>query len=156
METIIEYLKSINKQISTMESCSGGYLASCITNISGSSLVFKFGAVTYSNDFKIKMGVDEELIKKYGVYSIECAKAMSKAISLYTRSSYGVGITGTIKDKDPFNESIDNHTIYLSIYDRENDKYYTKKINTINDTRIANKELIKNEFISLFKDNIIK
>ena len=64
MKEIIEYLNKNHKYISTMESCTGGYLASSITNVSGSSLVFKFSAVTYSNEFKIKMGVDKEVINK--------------------------------------------------------------------------------------------
>ena len=68
MKEVIEYLKNSDFTISTMESCTGGYIASSITNISGSSLVFKFGAVTYSNEYKIKMGVDEGIINKYSVY----------------------------------------------------------------------------------------
>ena len=50
MKKIIEKLKKKNKTISTMESCTGGYLANIITNIEGVSDVFKFSAVTYSNE----------------------------------------------------------------------------------------------------------
>ena len=74
MKEIIDYLTKNNLTISTMESATGGYLASSITNIDGSSLVFKFGAVTYSNEFKIKMGVNKDIIEKYTVYSMETAK----------------------------------------------------------------------------------
>ena len=106
MENIVDELILSNKTISTMESCTGGFVASSITNISGSSKVFKFGAVTYSNEYKIRMGVNEDVINEYSVYSIETAKEMSKKISDFTNSDYGVGVTGTINEIDPNNNLI--------------------------------------------------
>lgn len=155
METIINYLNENQKTISTMESATGGFLASSITNISGSSLVFKFGAVTYSNEFKIKMGVTKEIIDEYSVYSLETARDMSLKISEFTNSDYGVGVTGKINSPDPNNDYGDDSTIYLSIYDKSNNKYYTKIILAKNQSREENKKLIVLEFIKLFK-SIIK
>ena len=57
-----------------MESCTGGGMANAITNIAGSSDVLKFSAVTYSNEFKIKMGVNKSTIDKFSVYSMEVAR----------------------------------------------------------------------------------
>ena len=54
MKEIVEKLIKLNKTISTMESCTGGYVANGITNIPGASSVFMFGAITYSNEYKIK------------------------------------------------------------------------------------------------------
>ena len=156
MEKIINYLNKEQKTISTMESASGGYLASSITNVSGSSLVFKFGAITYSNEFKIKMGVKEEIIDEYSVYSLETARDMSLKISEFTNSEYGVGVTGKINSNDPSNNFGDDRTIFLSIYDRVNNKYYTKVIIAKDASREENKKLIVLEFINLFKYNIIK
>ena len=51
--------------ISTMESCTGGGVCNEITNVPGASSVLLFSAITYSNSFKIKMGVDSEIIDKY-------------------------------------------------------------------------------------------
>ena len=68
MERVVKRLIELNKTISTMESCTGGAIASAITNIPDASHVIKFSAVTYSNEFKIKMGVSSELIDKYSVY----------------------------------------------------------------------------------------
>lgn len=96
MKEVIEKLKENNKTISTMESCTGGALVNAITDIEGASDVIKFSAVTYSNDFKIKMGVLKETINKYSVYSLEVAKEMSEQISIFTNSNYGVGITGKL------------------------------------------------------------
>ncbi len=155
MKEIIEYLAKMNKTISTMESATGGYIANSITNIDGSSLVFKFSAVTYSNEFKIKMGVDEKVIDKYSVYSIETSHEMSKRIVEFTNSNYGVGVTGKINRVDPFNNFGDDSTIFLSIYDKEKDIYLDSTIKAIKNTRWENKELVLEEFIRLFK-NIIK
>ena len=77
MKDIVLLLKKKNKTISTMESCTGGGVANAITNIEGASEVLKYSAVTYSNEFKIKMGVSSEVIDKYSVYSMETAMEMS-------------------------------------------------------------------------------
>lgn len=155
MKEIVAFLTKMNKTISTMESATGGYLASSITNVDGSSLVFKFGAVTYSNEFKIKMGVDKDVIDKYSVYSIETSHEMSKEITEFTNSDYGVGVTGKINRVDPFNNFGDDSTIFLSIYDKKKDIYLDSTIKAIKETRLENKELVLEEFIKLFK-SIIK
>ena len=142
MEKVVKRLIELGKTISTMESCTGGGVANAITNVEGSSDVFKFSAVTYSNEFKIKMGVSGEVIDKYSVYSMETANEMSKNISLFTDSNYGVGITGKINRIDKNNLYGENNIIYISIYDRDNDKYYNKKIKAIDDVRSKNKEMI--------------
>lgn len=154
MNELVEILKKANKTISTMESCSGGALANAITNVEGASEVFSFSAITYSNEFKIKMGVNKDIIEKYTVYSMETAKEMSKQITNFTNSNYGVGVTGKINRYDPANLTGDNQTVYLSLYDKDNNKYYTKTIKVLNQERVFNKELIKEEFVKLFKENI--
>ncbi len=154
MKEIVAFLTKINKTISTMESATGGFLASSITNIDGSSLVFKFGAVTYSNEFKIKMGVDKDVIDEYSVYSIETSHEMSKKITEFTNSDYGVGVTGKINRVDPFNNFGDDSTIFLSIYDKEKDIYLDSTIKATKETRVENKELVLEEFIKLFKSLI--
>lgn len=99
IENLVKILDKKQLTIATMESCTGGYLANLITNISGASDVFKFGAVTYHTDYKTKLGVSKDTIKKHSVYSIETAKEMAKAISEYANSSYGIGITGKLNNK---------------------------------------------------------
>lgn len=142
MKEVVEKLIKNNKTISTMESCTGGSVANAITNVEGSSEIIKFSAVTYSNEFKIKMGVDKEIIDKYTVYSMETANEMSKNISDFTNSNYGVGITGQINRTDPNNIVSDNDKIYISIYDRDNDKFYNEMITATIGTREENKKRI--------------
>lgn len=142
MKNIIEYLKTNNLTISTMESCTGGFIASSITNIEGSSDVFRYGAVTYSNEYKIKMGVDKSLIDKYSVYSLEVSKDMAYKISLYTNSNYGIGITGKINNIDKNNLNGNNDEVFISIYDKNNNKYFNKSIKVKYKSRLKNKEYI--------------
>lgn len=142
MEKVVKRLIELKKTISTMESCTGGGVANAITNVEGSSEILKFSAVTYSNEYKIKMGVSSEVIDKYSVYSMETANEMSKNISLFTNSNYGVGITGKINKIDKNNLYGEDNIIYISIYDRDNDKYYNKEIKAIDDVRSKNKEMI--------------
>ena len=63
MEELVNKLIDKNKTISTMESATGGAVVSAITNVDGSSRVLKFSAITYSNEYKIKMGVKKETIQ---------------------------------------------------------------------------------------------
>ena len=150
MERVIKKLINDNKTISTMESCTGGGIANAITNIINSSKVIKFSAVTYSNDFKIKMGVDENIINQYSVYSIEVANDMAKKICLFTNSNYGVGVTGKLKRIDENNLYGDDDLVYLSIYDAMNNQFYSEKIRLNYESREDNKKQIIDEFIRLF------
>lgn len=152
MKELVNKLIKLNKTISTMESCTGGFLANSITNIEGSSEVFKFGAVTYSNEYKIKMGVNSNIIDKYTVYSIETAIEMSKAISIYTNSNYGVGITGKLNKQDNNNPFGSNNIVYVSIYDKEKDHAYTMTIEDLLGNRIDMKKQIVDKILILLKN----
>lgn len=151
-KNIIEEFIKNNYTISFMESCTGGGVSNSLTNCERSSEIFKFGAVTYSNEYKIKMGVDPDIISKYSVYSAECADSMSKAISKYTNSTYGVGITGKLKREDINNKSGDNDIVYISVYNSKDDSYKTDTIKCIYDTREENKELVINKIIGLLEE----
>ena len=148
MKEVVNKLINKNQTISTMESCTGGYLASEITNQENSSKVLKFSAVTYSNEYKIKMGVDKKIIDTYTVYSVETARSMALAISNYTNSSYGIGITGKLNKQDNDNPYGDNNIVYIAILDKENNKYYDLKVIAKNQTRKDNKTLVINEIIN--------
>lgn len=152
---IVKLLIKNNKTISIMESCTGGGVANTITNIEGSSEVFKFGAVTYSNEYKIKMGVSKDIIDKYSVYSMETANEMSKNISLFTNSNYGIGITGKLNRIDKYNPYGKDNIVYISIYDSDNDKYYNSIVEATCIGRIENKELIINKIIMMMENILI-
>ena len=155
MKEIVELLIDKNKTISTMESCTGGAISNEITNIEGASDVIKFSAVTYSNEYKIKMGVKKEVIDKYSVYSIETADEMSLNISKYTNSNYGIGITGKLNRVDKNNPFGEDNIVFISIYDKDSDKYYNEIVEAIKGSRKENKELVIEKVKKMLK-NIIK
>ena len=150
MKEIIEKLTKLKKTISTMESCTGGSVANAITNIEGSSEVFSFGAVTYSNEYKIKMGIAKDTINKYTVYSKEVANEMSRVVQNYTSSDYAVGITGQMRRVDPNNITNEDNKVYISIYDKEGDKYYNKIVIMNKKTREENKKEVIKAVIEMF------
>ena len=149
MKRVVEKLKENNKTISLMESCTGGGLANAITNIEGASDVIKFSAVTYSNEYKIKMGVSKDVIDKYSVYSIQTANEMSYNISKFANSNLGVGITGKLNRVDKNNPFGEDNVVFISIYDKDNDKYYTSEVMATKGSRKENKELVINEIINM-------
>ena len=77
-EELGDELKRIGATISTVESCTGGGLASSMTDVSGSSQWFTSGLVTYSNFSKKHiLGVKEELISGLGAVSLEVVREMA-------------------------------------------------------------------------------
>lgn len=142
MDELVKKLIELKKTISTMESCTGGAVVNAITNIEGSSEIIKFSAVTYSNEYKIKMGVNKNIIDTYSVYSIETADEMSKNISLFTKSDYGIGITGKLNRNDPNNLFGDDNTVFISIYDKGRDIFEHKIIKVNLTSREENKKFI--------------
>ena len=149
MKDIIAILTENKETISTMESCTGGYIVNAITNIEGSSEVLKFSAVTYSNEYKIKLGVSKDLIDKYSVYSKEVANDMSKTISNYTNSDYGIGVTGKLNRIDPHNPYGKDNIVYVSIYSKKENKYYNGTVECTEESRDKNKELVLKTIIYL-------
>jgi len=130
---IVEKLKQLNKTVSTMESCTSGSLASAFTNVDGASEILQFSAITYSNEFKIKMGVPAKVIDEFGVYSIETAIEMAKNITKFSNSDFGIGVTGKLND---------DLTVYFCIYEKAKNLYYTDIIKVDKTTRIENKQMI--------------
>ena len=95
MKSLIKLFIKKKIKISVAESCTGGLLASTITSISGASKIFNLGLVTYSNQAKIKiLGVNKNIIKKYGAVSHECCYAMVKSLSKISKADINVSITG--------------------------------------------------------------
>ena len=151
---IIHILQERRETIATMESCTGGGVANAITNCEGASEILKFSAVTYSNEYKVKMGVPKDVIDKYTVYSMETAIEMSKAISSFANSNYGIGITGKLNRSDPNNKVGDDNTVYICIYDRDNNKFYKEKMTVNKKERALNKEHIIDKIITMLLDII--
>ena len=86
--------------ITTMESCSCGQIASLLTDTEGASAILKGALITYSNEAKILEKVPKETIEKCGVYSPETALAMAVAAKEKFDADISVGVTGSFGNAD--------------------------------------------------------
>lgn len=156
IDKIVKMLKEKNKYVSTMESCTGGGLVNAITNIPEASEILKFSAVTYSNEFKIKMGVPKKTIDTYSVYSMETAIDMSKKISEFTNSNYGIGITGKLNRADINNLAGDDNMVYFSIYNKDTNTNYNDSIRVSKSSREENKDEVITKIVNNFYEILKK
>ena len=92
---IIDILTEANKTIVTAESCTGGMIASALTDIPGASAAVYGGYVTYANTAKSRMiHVQARLIRDYGAVSNQVARAMADGARNTARADYAVAVTG--------------------------------------------------------------
>lgn len=80
--------------LATMESCTGGLLASLLTDVPGSSAAFTGGLIAYATAMKAQWGVPADVLAAHGAVSIETARAMARAARRQLHSEIGVGVTG--------------------------------------------------------------
>ena len=137
-QVIADLLIKNNLTVSTAESCTSGLLASRLTDVPGSSRYFKGGSVCYSNELKINdIGIDKDLIERYGAVSEEVAKSLAKNIAQKNNTDLGIGITG-IAGPDGGTEKKPVGLVFVGIFYKNN--LYIKKYNLTPD-RITNREL---------------
>ena len=93
--SVVTLLRERGKTIATAESCTGGLLASRITEVPGSSDVFPGGVVSYSNEAKTDLvSVPAELIAAHGAVSSQVAAKLAEGARGRFASDFGIGITG--------------------------------------------------------------
>ena len=137
-QVIADLLIQNNLTVSTAESCTSGLLASRLTDVPRSSQYFKGGSVCYSNELKINdIGVDKDLIEKYGAVSEEVAESLAKNIAQKNNTDIGIGITG-IAGPDGGTEKKPVGLVFVGIFYKNN--LYIKRYNLTPD-RITNREL---------------
>lgn len=94
-EVVYTLLKEKGLTVCTAESCTGGFIAKRLTDLSGASAVFRGGAVTYAAESKTSvLGVPEALIKEHGVISAQVASEMARRARQLFGASVAVATTG--------------------------------------------------------------
>ncbi|MBU5226658.1 competence/damage-inducible protein A [Clostridium senegalense] len=132
-----KFLVENNLTVSTAESCTGGLLGAKLINYPGISAVFLEGAITYSNDAKMRtLGVKEETLKEFGAVSSETAKEMAEGIAKRCGARIGISTTGIAgpgggTDEKPVG------LVYIGVY--IDGKVSTKKLNLL-----GNRQQIRN------------
>lgn len=95
VDQLSEALKHKKWKLVTAESCTGGMIATAITDKPGSSAVFDRGFVTYSNKSKTDcLGVSAETLKKHGAVSMQTAEEMAKGALEHSEAMVSIAITG--------------------------------------------------------------
>jgi nicotinamide-nucleotide amidase len=94
-EQLGDVLKAQGRSIATAESCTGGLIATLITEIPGSSAWFDRGFVTYSNQAKIDMlGVKPETLAQFGAVSSQTAVEMVEGALANSQADWAIAVTG--------------------------------------------------------------
>lgn len=95
MQKLQELLIKHNKTITCAESCTGGLISSYITQISGSSNIFKGSIVSYSNEIKEQeLGVKNSTLEKYGAVSLQTVKKMLQGSIKKFNANYAIAVSG--------------------------------------------------------------
>ncbi len=94
-KVVVEALAKRGETVATCESCTGGFIAHMLTNVSGSSAVLRRGYVTYANEAKTELvGVSAELIERHGAVSEEVAEAMVRGCLKASDDDWAIAVTG--------------------------------------------------------------
>jgi len=117
-KVLVDMLTERGETVATAESCTGGEIASTITNVPGSSRALLSGFVTYSNESKSKvLGVDSELIREHGAVSGPVVEQMAEGCLRVSGADHAVAVSG-IAGPDGGTEEKPVGTVYLGIASR--------------------------------------
>lgn len=140
-DALVRLLTERKQTLALAESCTGGYIANRITNVSGASAVLWGSGVTYANDAKKKwLGVNEATLEAHGAVSEETAREMAEGARRVSGSDYAISVTG-IAGPTGGSEEKPVGTVFIGIaqaggsrvyrfmnrFDRETFKYVTSQ-----------------------------
>jgi nicotinamide-nucleotide amidase len=94
-ETVGRQLTAAGRTLALAESCTGGLISKLLTDLPGASTYLERGIVSYANTAKIDcLGVDPEILERYGAVSDVCALAMARGVRMRARTDIGLAVTG--------------------------------------------------------------
>ena len=93
-DTAMRLLLSRGETFAAAESCTGGLIAKRITDIPGSSGVFRGGITVYTNDVKMLLGVKPETLERSSAVSRETAVELADCVRVKLGATYGLSVTG--------------------------------------------------------------
>lgn len=88
-------LLQLDKTVTAAESCTGGWIAKVLTDISGSSAYFNRGFVTYSNEAKHQMiGVTNDSLTRFGAVSQQVVQEMALGALNEAQADFAMSVSG--------------------------------------------------------------
>jgi len=94
-EAVVADLTAARKAVSTAESCTGGWIAKSITDVAGSSAVFGYGVVSYSNGAKESiLGVKNKTLEEHGAVSKPAVEEMANGVLHLSGADIAVAVSG--------------------------------------------------------------
>jgi len=104
-ETVLKAADAAGLSLATAESCTGGLVASVLTDVEGCSHVFERGYVVYTDEAKSEaLGVPTRLLKQHGAVSEPVARAMAEGALRASRAGVAVSVTGFAGSGGPDDE----------------------------------------------------
>lgn len=94
-DVVVARLAARGERVAVAESCTGGLLASLITEVPGASAVFDLGVVAYANEMKASvLAVPDPILAAHGAVSEPVARALAEGARRVGGATWGIGITG--------------------------------------------------------------
>jgi nicotinamide-nucleotide amidase len=112
-EIILEQLRQNKQTLAVIESISGGIISDELSNPKGSSEVFQGGAVVYSSQAKIKLGVNQKILEQYGPISQQTTAELAKIARANFAADWGLACTGAADNT--FGETMPAGTLFVAI-----------------------------------------
>lgn len=92
---VLQLLQVAGKTLATAESCTGGWVGKLLTDVPGSSSVYKGGVISYTNEVKHAiLGVPQETLDAFGAVSHQTAEAMAEGVRRVLQTDLGAAVTG--------------------------------------------------------------
>ena len=125
---VVQLLTEKERKVAVAESCTGGYLAKRITDVSGSSKVFECGVCSYSNRIKHQLlGVSEQTLAEYGAISEQTAAQMASGVRKLSGADIGISVTG--KAGPTADEGKEVGLVYIGVDSPKLTKVFTLHVN---------------------------
>ncbi|MFC2094636.1 competence/damage-inducible protein A [Bacteroidota bacterium] len=151
-EVIGRLLIERDMKISTAESCTGGLIASTLTNISGSSAYFERGIVCYTNASKVEiLRVNEDTLAEHGAVSMEVAMQMAEGVKSTSGSDIGIAVTGIM---GPTGATTDK-PVGLAYIGYCDEKVCTAKKFIFGNERLLNKERTMQAALNMVRKHLL-
>ena len=124
----VHALKTNGLHVAVAESCTGGYVAKRLTDVSGASEVFECGVVTYSNRMKHQLlGVSQQTLDTFGAVSEETAREMAAGVRRLSGAEIGISVTGNAGPEP--SEGKEVGLVYIGVDSLEMSRVFMLQVN---------------------------